>query len=590
MVNSTKNSSNDKEKKPKCTRIDLGKIRKETDKTEKAIILEIEKMGYSPGDFLLVKLDLADQAKASQILALQKQYSSIKNQKEALVRTVAIQPAKLHEAVVDAEKLLISNDNIPIYQRAGILVYIATIPTSPQEGGAATLMIKEMNQLLLTTFLAHNINFITLNSKGETKPINCPENIARYMMAQPEYKFRVLKGIINAPTLRRDNSILDKPGYDKQSGLLFIPDDCTFNQVPEHPSKENAENALNELLFILRGFPFADKVSLSVALAAILTATIRQSIRTAPLFAFTAPTPASGKTLLADIVSLIATGKSNSVIPQADSEAEEKKRILGLLNEGSQIICIDNVDRGFGSAALCSILTQTDYKDRILGLNETKSVPTSATFLVTGNNLTFVGDITTRALLCTIDPKVEHPEERSFDTDLRSYIPKNRADLISCCLTILRAYHVAGSPKQNIKPFARFEEWSGLVRSALVWLGLDDPCESRKGIEQNDPTRLLLASLLSSWYEIFGEEGKKIKEVIAVTKHIDSGDEQGEKLKESLLELAGDRKGEINSSTLANKLSSFKGRIEKGYFLEKVGTHQGTTLWSVKKIKEENNP
>lgn len=53
-------------------------------------------------------------------------------------------------------------------------------------------------------------------------------------------------------------------------------------------------------------------------------------------------------------------------------------------------------------------------------------------------------------------------------------------------LTILKAYHHAGRPEQKIRPFGRFEEWSNLVRSAIVWLELPDPCESRKGIEESD--------------------------------------------------------------------------------------------------------
>ena len=60
----------------------------------------------------------------------------------------------------------------------------------------------------------------------------------------------------------------------------------------------------------------------------------------------------------------------------------------------------------------------TEYKDRLLGGNETRTVLTTATFLATGNNLIFMGDISTRALLCKLDPKVEHPEERSFTVRL----------------------------------------------------------------------------------------------------------------------------------------------------------------------------
>ncbi len=100
----------------------------------------------------------------------------------------------------------------------------------------------------------------------------------------------------------------------------------------------------------------------------------------------------------------------------------------------------------------------------VLGGNETRTVLTNATFLVTGNNLVFMGDISTRALLCKLDPQIERPEEREFSVDLRTYIPEHPTDLVNAGLIILRAYDVAGKPLQNIKPFGRFEEWSNWIR------------------------------------------------------------------------------------------------------------------------------
>ena len=249
----------------------------------------------------------------------------------------------------------------------------------------------------------------------------------------------------------------------------------------------------------------------------ILTALIRKSIRTAPLHGFTAPKMSSGKSLLADVEGLIATGKVNCAISHAENEAEEKKRLLAVLSEGD-------------------------------------------------------------------------PEERTFVKNLYKYIPQNRGALVVAALTMLRAYHMAGRPKAGIVPFGSFEEWSDFVRSAIVWLDQEDPCKSRKEIENADPIRVTLGCLLSSWYAVYGDFSRRIRDVLIDVEDKDKKitDEMKKlnlnALHEALMEIAPDNKGGINSKSLGKKLSSFKGRIENGFRLENAGIYQGAETWRVIRI------
>jgi hypothetical protein len=190
-------------------------------------------------------------------------------------------------------------------------------------------------------------------------------------------------------------------------------------------------------------------------MAAILTALIRPSLRTSPMFAFRAAKMGSGKSLLADIVSLIAAGRQAAVMSQGADENEDKKRMLPILAEGDPVAVIDNIERPFGSAALCSILTQTTWRDRVLGKSQTLSLPTAnTTWIATGNNIVFEGDITTRTLVCDLDPRCERPEERKFEVNLHRYIPEHRLDLVVAGLTVLRAYH-CGRPARHGAPRVR---------------------------------------------------------------------------------------------------------------------------------------
>ncbi|MCX5922143.1 MAG: hypothetical protein NTX86_02345 [Candidatus Dependentiae bacterium] len=547
-------------------------------------------------NFLEISIEDLDQAEASQILALQESYKAFQIQQQLFENTIYLEPSKLPESVDAAEKLLLRRLD-HIYQRSGKLVRVTKISNSPNDKNTLikrspdAIVIKEIDQSFLTVYLTKAGSFISMEGRsGNPKKIDCPERISKYLIAKQEWNIPVLVGIINAPTLRIDGSILDCPGYDAISGLLFFPGEHTFEKIPQQPTFEDAIHAKDELLELLKDFPFEDEASRSVALAAILTALIRKSIETAPLFGFTAPKMASGKTLLADVVALIGTGKSNSVISQAENETEEKKRILAVLIEGDSIICFDNIEKTFKSACLCSILTQREYKDRLLGGNETRTVLTNATFLVTGNNLIFMGDISTRSLLCKLDAQVERPEERSFALDLRKHIPQNRSKLVRAGLTILRAYYLAGKPTQDIKQFGRFEEWSDWVRSAIVWIGMADPCESRKDIENSDPVRILLSSLFTAWHVLVGSKEVKIKDLVeevaplSANTEASTNTEAHETLREIFLEWAPDNRGGINQRSLGKKLAYYKNRIESGFRLEQSGTHQGTSLWRMKKI------
>lgn len=514
-------------------------------------------------------------------------------------KTIEIKPGYISEMVNQAESIILF-EKIEIYQKSGRLVRVVMEATKPKlayeprqqnekiKRAEDALVIAEVDHVYLTEILSKIALWVRFDERSQTyKQKDCPEKIARTLIARRSWKVPVLTGIIQTPTLRFDGSIFETPGYDEETGLFFDPGQTHFPKIPTNPSKKEAEIALSLLLDILSEFPFQNEESRSVGLSAILTALVRKSIRTAPLHGFTAPKMSSGKSLLADVVGLIATGKVNCAISHAENESEEKKRLLAVLAEGDPVVCFDNIERPFGSIALCSILSQTEYKDRILGSTRNLNVLTNATFLATGNNLTFTGDISTRSILCRLDPLCERPEERIFTKNLYEYIPQNRGILVVAALTILRAYHISGRPKIDILPFGRFEEWSDFIRSTLVWLGQEDPCKSRKEIENTDPVRVILGCLLSCWYAVYGDLSRRIKDVIidAEDKEKKITDEHKKPhlntLFEVFMELAPDSKYGINSKSLGKKFSSFKGRIENGFKLESVGLYQGVETWRV---------
>ncbi len=220
---------------------------------------------------------------------------------------------------------------------------------------------------------------------------------------------------------------------------MFDPQGAAFPKLAASPTRDDAVAAVGVLKELIATFPFTDDASRSVALSAILTALVRASLPKAPLHVFTAPIAGSGKSMLVDIASMIATGRETPVLAQGSTAEELEKRLGAALLAGDATISIDNCEHPLGSDLLCQVLTQPSVNIRLLGQSKNVEVLTNATLFATGNNLRLVGDMTRRALISFLDPQVERPELREFAVDPIEQIRRDRGRYVIAALTILRA-------------------------------------------------------------------------------------------------------------------------------------------------------
>jgi hypothetical protein len=217
-----------------------------------------------------------------------------------------------------------------------------------------------------------------------------------------------------------------------------------------------------------------------------------------------APVASSGKSYLFDTASAIATGQLMPVIAAGRTEEETEKRLGSALIAGQPLIAIDNVNGELRGDALCQIVERARPQVRILGKSELINVETNGTTIfANGNNITVVGDLCRRVIRCRLDPKLERPETKEFKGNPVATILADRGKYIAAALTICRAYIAAGRP--YLKPkLASFEGWSDTVRSALVWLGKDDPVDSMELVRDEDPDKGRLAAMLEAWANTIG--------------------------------------------------------------------------------------
>ena len=209
-----------------------------------------------------------------------------------------------------------------------------------------------------------------------------------------------------------------------------------------------------------------------------------------------------GKSLLAELVGLLATGVRPPALSQGKTAEEDEKRLSTVLFAGDPVIHIDNCERALVGYFLCSMLTQEVVQARILGYSERRVLPSTSLVLVSGNNLVCVGDVSRRAVFCRLDAEVERPDTREFDFDCHQEVLDQRPKLVVAGLTMLRAFIHAGRPV-TLKPMGSFDDWAW-IRGALVWLGCADPADTRQSSVESDPRQGELFAVMQLWDAAFG--------------------------------------------------------------------------------------
>jgi len=496
-----------------------------------------------------------------------------------------------------AEQALITAQ-VDIYQRGGLLVRPLTLAAEVQTDHThipvGTLVIEPVTKHWLAATLTAIATWWKFDARqGALVRTDCPPKYAEtYLDLKGQWQVPLLTGIVEAPLLRRDGSLLTRPGYDRVSGLYLVYTGSPV-RVPETPSRQDALAALAVLHEPLEEFPFIDAVDRSVALSGLLTALQRRTLRTAPYHLVDAPVRGAGKGLLVDTIARIVTGRVAVTINLGADPAEDEKRLGALLIKGCSVISIDNIERHLQGDFLCSLATQEAVDHRLLGTSTTVTIPThTATLFITGNNAMPAGDMTRRILTCRIDPHCERPDTLTFQRNLHEFIPANRHRLLSAALTVLRAYSCAGRPPHGKGPYGSFEQWDTLIRGALLWLDQPDPLDSRERIAANDPETIKLRCLLTAWFEVFKEDRVSTAQIIkAATPRGGDGSfdhPSGTELRQALLEIAG--KGDtINARSLGWYLSKKRDRVVGDYRLEVAGEYNHKPVWKVRLIHNVSN-
>jgi hypothetical protein len=442
--------------------------------------------------------------------------------------------------------------------------------------------IKTLDSVALQFVMDGQIQFSKFDARSnELKPADCPKSYAEGLAVAARLNggLQELKGIITHPTFDpATGRIIDKDGFDEGTNLLLRLNGDTYPEIKTRLDDFEIISAAQDLLWPIREFPFAGPVDRGVYLAALLTAVIRLLLKTAPLFMFSAPTPGTGKTLLALIIARLIGLLYPAAFPGGGVNEEEiRKRLFSIFRGGARMVLWDNLNGVLVSDSLCAALTSPFFEDRVLGVSNIVSAPTNTLFIATGNNIRPGGDLCRRTLKCQMDSGEEKPWRRQFSFNPLEYVDTHRPEMIAAALTILKGTFESGFTVKD--GLGSFEEWNQTARAAVCYLqtlGLDEVADPALSIEASldeDPETGKLRAILTAWFDAFCDTPRTVAAVIDAANRYGSLDFNAPAqrnypaLYDALDEIAGER-GQINARRLGRWIEGRKGRIIDGLSFE----------------------
>jgi len=375
---------------------------------------------------------------------------------------------QLHDVTCEAVEALQSSNSPPmLFVRAGQIARVRR----DEDDRPIIEIVGESELRARLAFVSDSVRCLA----GSGAEVNCSprRDVIQNILALGEWPFPALQGIVEAPVLRPDGTILTTPGYDAKTRLVYAPAPGLYvPEIPSEPNKLDVAAALDLLDEVVGDFPFVDDASKANALAMLLTPIMRFAIDgKTPLALVDAPQAGTGKGLLAEVVGLVATGCASAMMSAPDDEDEWRKRITAALLGGRSLIVIDNVERQLQSASLASALTASEWTDRILGQSKMVRMPVRVTWIATGNNIRLGGDIPRRCYWIRLDAKTARPWKRTQfrHEDLPAWVSTERGEIVAALLTLTRAWYAAGKPQIAPPVVGSFQEWVRTIAAVLAF-------------------------------------------------------------------------------------------------------------------------
>jgi putative DNA primase/helicase len=439
--------------------------------------------------------------------------------------------------------------------------------------------IQDVTEPRLRCRLANIARWERLTREG-TVSVFPPAAIVQNLLAWSPLPLPVLTRIVEAPLFAPNGALIKEQGYSPVA-KIFYESDLEIPDVPVAPTDDAVAGARSVLLkHLFVDFPFAGPADLANAVGLCLLPFVREMIlEPTPLHLIEKPSPGTGATLLVECIATIATGKPATVLTEARDEEEWRKRITSSLRPGPTFLFIDNLSRPLDSPSLAAAITCRTWNDRILGRSEIASLPVRCIWVATGNNPTPTTEIARRSIPIRLDAKVDQPWQRDSEQfrhrNIKSWVVRNRADLVHACLLLVQNWIHAGKPVEDSVSLGGFESWAHTIGGILQASGIP-------GFLDNLPDFYTAAdeesgrwrSFVKVWWNHFGEDSVGVAQLWKLIEETDLDVDLGE---------GPERTRRIK---LGIQLRRSRGRYFGSIRLDFVGHRGGSAQWRLRECPE----
>lgn len=493
---------------------------------------------------------------------------------ESVLPEILVGDRQLRDVASDAlEALYRANDPPQIFRRGSTLARIAT-----DEFGRP--YIEVLNKASLKSHLTRGANFYR-RVKDRLEHVWPPDAIVEDCLAVGDWNFPPLLGITEAPVIRPDGTVMNRPGYDSATNLYYYPTPkLTIPPIPDKPTDNDVKAAIELALEPLADFPFDTEASRANAIGTMFTPILRPMMAgPVPLALFDKPQQGTGASLLAEVISLIATGRPAAMMPPPKNDEEWNKIITVTILKGQSVMPIDNIESQLQSPSLATLLTATTWRGRILGRSEDIVLPNIITPIATGNNIRLGGDLPRRSIWVRMDACMARPWLRDTSTfkhpHLIQWVSENRGAILAAILTIARAWVMAGMV-QGLPNLGGYESYSQVVGGVLAYMGLGAFLDNLDAMyNEADIETPQWEAFLEAWHDTLGDKAITAAELIS---YINDNAE----LRATLPDTIADTEVRNYIRRLGNALAKKKGvRYANGFSVIKPGEYKHAATWLV---------
>ena len=286
------------------------------------------------------------------------------------------------------------------------------------------------------------------------------------------------------------------PTFSKKVNHPVFGSPKTIKQIEKWRTKKTRK--LEELL---EGFPFADEITKSRAIALLITPFIHFKGIT-PIGIYLGNRERIGKDYLASLTRILANDNCGELPPLKNDE-ETRKSLLALALANEEFAHFSNNTGHMNSPSLEQAVTSLVLKGRILGKTEMVHVPFNLIVSLSGNaGWSLTPDLTYRSVIVVLHSDEEDILQRDFKTSPSLLVDQYRQEFWNTIKKMYNTWMEKGSPKGSIN-HATFPDWSKTICGIMEANGYINP------LKHSD------AGTITSLIDRDGEEWKRFLPLLA---------------------------------------------------------------------------